>query len=116
MCAVRKVREVCEQTWETGQVLLFGQKIKASVGKDASIINSLTKPQHSGGLGGSAVERLPLAQVMILEFWDRVPRWACLYTFVCLRRAWGVHISGNPLCGKKMVDFCIFTLDFHKSH
>ena len=30
----------------------------------------------SGCLGGSAVERLPLAQGVILEFWDRVPRQA----------------------------------------
>ena len=29
-----------------------------------------------GHLGGSAVERLPLAQDVILESWDRVPRWA----------------------------------------
>ena len=29
-----------------------------------------------GCLGGSAAERLPSAQGVILESWDRVPRWA----------------------------------------
>ena len=29
-----------------------------------------------GHLGGSVVEHLPLAQVMILEIWDQVPHWA----------------------------------------
>ena len=29
-----------------------------------------------GRLGGSVVEHLPLAQVMILGSWDRVPHWA----------------------------------------
>ena len=29
-----------------------------------------------GRLGSSAVEHLPLAQVVTLGFWDRVPHWA----------------------------------------
>ena len=37
---------------------------------------SFNKPHLSGRLGGSAVERLPLAQVVILGSWDRVPHQA----------------------------------------
>ena len=36
----------------------------------------IIKPGFQGHLGGSAVERLPLAQGAILESWDRVPHWA----------------------------------------
>ena len=36
----------------------------------------LLKRMLQGRLGGSVVECLPLAQGMILESWDRVPRWA----------------------------------------
>ena len=31
---------------------------------------------EQGRLGGSVVERLPSAQVVILRSWDRVPHWA----------------------------------------
>ena len=35
----------------------------------------LKKHRISGHLGGSVVERLPLAQVVILGSWDLVPHW-----------------------------------------
>ena len=34
------------------------------------------KKKRAGHLGGSVVEHLPLAQVMILGSWDQVPHWA----------------------------------------
>ena len=37
---------------------------------------SAIKVHVSGHLGGSVVEHLPLAQVVILESWDRVPHLA----------------------------------------
>ena len=40
------------------------------------MIVSTFKMYHGGRLGGSAVERLPLAQGMILGFWDQVLHWA----------------------------------------
>ena len=44
------------------------------------------KTEREGHLGGSVVERLPLAQVGILGSWDRVlhqdPRWATASPFV----------------------------------
>ena len=52
------------------------------------------KTMEKGHLGGSVVERLPLAQVMILGSWDRVLHWAprrslllprlCLCLSVCV--------------------------------
>ena len=38
-----------------------------------SLLGKWSKVLAEGHLGGSAVERLPLAQGLILEFWDRVP-------------------------------------------
>ena len=39
------------------------------------------KEHFQGRLGGSVVEHLPLAQVMILESWDQVPHQAfCMET------------------------------------
>ena len=44
----------------------------------ATVQNSLEGPRevkNRGSLGGTAVWLLPLAQGVILETWDRIPRW-----------------------------------------
>ena len=41
-----------------------------------SYIQISSKTFHEGHLGGSVIESLPLAQGMILEFWDQVPHQA----------------------------------------
>ena len=35
-----------------------------------------------GRLGGSVVERLPLAQGVIPEFWDQVPHWISVWSLL----------------------------------
>ena len=37
--------------------------------------NAVIESSQQGHLGGSVVEHLPLAQVMVLGSWDQVPHW-----------------------------------------
>ena len=49
-----------------------------STGNSNSITNDILDLRlvTQGCLGGSVVERLPLAQVVILRSWDQIPHWA----------------------------------------
>ena len=51
--------------------------VLASISMISALISSLSSPS-GGHLGGSVVEGLPLAQVVILRSWDQVPHWAPL--------------------------------------
>ena len=46
-----------------------------------------------GCLGGSVVEHLPLAHVMILESWDGVPHWAPRREPVCVPASAPLSVS-----------------------
>ena len=55
------------------------------------------KVSQEGRLGGSVVERLPSAEGVILEFWDRVPPWApCMEPAsppACVSASLSVYVS-----------------------
>ena len=48
-------------------------KVHSAISKNLKILHSCRNLPLLGHLGGSAIECLPLAEGMILEFWDRVP-------------------------------------------
>ena len=71
----------------SGRVLLvFSEKMK-STGRNSCLFGFIFKMLLKGALGDSVVERLPSAQGVIPESWDRVPHGA----------QWGAYFSAS-LC------------------